>query len=172
MIGIKRFTQGNQRWTVTALTFGGLAAGCAIAVLLLVVLVRPSSETNAGEPESDAAVLESIEGTELSRVILSEQAAERLGIETALVADAEVESAGGEKTLRSVIPNSAVLYDVNGEPYVYTSPDPLTFVRAPITIDYIDGDVAVLSDGPPSGTAIVTVGSAELFGAEFEFEED
>jgi len=29
----------------------------------------------------------------------------------------------------------------------------------------------VLSDGPSSGTTVVTVGSAELFGAEFEFQE-
>ena len=31
----------------------------------------------------------------------------------------------------------------------------------------IDGDVAVLSSGPPVGTRIVTVGVAELFGTEF-----
>ena len=104
-------------------------------------------------------------------MVLTEQAAERLGIETTAISDSEVQSAGGETTLRKVVPYSAVLYDVDGGAFVYTSPEPLTFVRAPITVDYIKGDVAVLSDGPSSGTAVVTVGSAELFGAEFEFEE-
>jgi len=29
----------------------------------------------------------------------------------------------------------------------------------------------VLSEGPPVGTLVVTVGGAELYGAEFEFQE-
>jgi hypothetical protein len=49
---------------------------------------------------------------------------------------------------------------------VYTNPSPLTFVRHAIHIDHIQGDLAVLSDGPPVGTALVIVGAAELFGAE------
>ena len=36
----------------------------------------------------------------------------------------------------------------------------------PIWNYQIEGDLAVLSDGPASGTAIVVVGAAELFGAE------
>ena len=167
-------TQGlksSRRWILGALMVGGLVAACAAVVLLLLVS-NPSIETKAGEAESGAAVVEPVPGTELTRVTLSEQAAERLGIETALVADEDVGSASGATTLRKVVPYSAVLYDVNGEAYVYTSPEPLSFVRAPITVDHIDGDVAVLSDGPSSGTAVVTVGAAELFGAEFEFEEE
>jgi hypothetical protein len=49
---------------------------------------------------------------------------------------------------------------------VYTNPEPLVFLRSPITIDYIDGDLAVLSEGPAVGTAVVTLGAAELFGTE------
>ena len=67
---------------------------------------------------------------------------------------------------RKVIPYSAVLYGLHGETWVYTNPEPLVYIRYPITVDYIDGDQAVLVDGPPVGTAVVTVGSAELFGAE------
>jgi hypothetical protein len=59
------------------------------------------------------------------------------------------------------------LYETNGDAFVYTNPEPLTFVRAPISVDYIEGELAVLLDGPPSGTAVVTVGAAELLGAEF-----
>ena len=72
----------------------------------------------------------------------------------------------GSDTQRSVVPYAAVLYGVHGETWVYTNPEPLVFIREPIVIDYIEGDLAVLSEGPEAGTAIVTVGAAELFGTE------
>jgi len=166
MIKSRVLQQRNSRWL-----FGAMIVAASAAALLLLLLISPWSETKAGETETGPAEVQPIDGSELNRVILTEEAAERLGIETAAVADSEVQSAGGEAALRKVVPYSAVLYAVDGGAFVYTSPEPLTFVRAPITVDYIKGDVAVLSDGPSSGTAVVTVGSAELFGAEFEFEE-
>jgi len=72
----------------------------------------------------------------------------------------------GDGAPRKVVPYAAVLYGVNGETWVYTNPEPLVFLRSPITIDYIDGDLAVLSEGPAVGTAVVTLGAAELFGTE------
>lgn len=71
-----------------------------------------------------------------------------------------------QETLRKVVPYAAVLYGVHGETWVYSNPEPLVYVRQPIVIDYIEGDVAVLSDGPQVGTAVVTVGATELFGTE------
>jgi hypothetical protein len=67
---------------------------------------------------------------------------------------------------RKIVPYDAVLYDLHGETWVYTSPEPLVYVRAPITVDYIEGELAVLSEGPPAGTEVVTAGASELFGAE------
>ncbi len=67
---------------------------------------------------------------------------------------------------RIVIPYSAVIYDQRGGTWTYTNPEQLTFVRNAIIVDYIVGDLAVLSDGPPEGTAVVVVGAAELFGVE------
>jgi hypothetical protein len=64
------------------------------------------------------------------------------------------------------IPFAAVIYGVHGETWVYTNPEPLVYVREPIVIDFIQDDWAVLSEGPEVGTAVVTVGGAELFGAE------
>jgi len=69
---------------------------------------------------------------------------------------------------RKVVPFAAVLYDKTGATWVYTRPERLVFVRQPIVVDYIDGELAVLSDGPPVGTAIVSVGVDELFGTEFK----
>ena len=69
-------------------------------------------------------------------------------------------------TRRIVIPYSAVVYDLRGETWAYVSPEPLVFVRHQIRVDYIEGDLAVLLDGPALGTSVVTVGVAELFGIE------
>jgi hypothetical protein len=72
----------------------------------------------------------------------------------------------GSGTLHKVIPYAAVIYDLTGDTWVYTSPEPLTFVRQPISVDYIEGDMAVLVDGPDAGTLVATVGVAELYGAD------
>ena len=71
---------------------------------------------------------------------------------------------------RLTIPYSAVIYGVEGGVWTYTTAGPLTFVRAPITVVSVQGDTAVLSDGPPPGTEVVTVGGEELLGTEFAIE--
>ncbi len=40
------------------------------------------------------------------------------------------------------------------------------FVRHAITVDFIQRDIAVLTDGPSVGTKVVSVGAIELLGAE------
>jgi hypothetical protein len=67
---------------------------------------------------------------------------------------------------RKVVPFAALLYGTHGETWVYTNPEPLVFVRAPVTVDYIDDEVAFLSEGPDVGTEVVTVGGSLLYGAE------
>ena len=170
MIESEKIAHRNHRWVVAALIFGGLLAACSVAVLLLLLFINRSSETAAGVPDRGPAIVEPIAKTGLSRVILTEKAAQRLGIQTVPVRDAKAvrEGSVGDR----VIPYGAILYKTNGDAFVYTSPEPLTFVRAPVTVDYIEGELAFLSDGPPPGTAVVTVGAAELFGAEFEFEAE
>jgi hypothetical protein len=42
----------------------------------------------------------------------------------------------------------------------------LTYVREEVTVADIDGDSAILSSGPDVGAVVVTVGAAELLGAE------
>jgi hypothetical protein len=43
----------------------------------------------------------------------------------------------------------------------------LTFVPQEVVIARIDGDTAILTSGPAPGTEVVTVGAAELLGAEY-----
>jgi hypothetical protein len=91
---------------------------------------------------------------------LTTDAARRLDIKT------EVVRPDGAPP-RSAMPYAAVVYDLKGNAYVYTSPEPLTFVRQSVTVDSIKGDTAFLSNGLTSGTQVVTVGVAELYGVEF-----
>ena len=58
-------------------------------------------------------------------------------------------------------------YDVHGQTWVYTNLQPLVFVRHRVAIDRVDGDRALLSEGPPPGSKVAAVGVAELVGTEF-----
>jgi hypothetical protein len=69
---------------------------------------------------------------------------------------------------QKVIPYSAVIYSPNGRAWTYTSSEPFAFVRHPIEIDYIDGDRVILKEGPATGSPVVTVGTAELWGVEIK----
>jgi hypothetical protein len=135
------------------------AAGLLVVGLQLSACTQETAEADSGLAEP--AKVEQVEGSEVSRLTLTTKAAERLGIQTKPVLAGTV--AGKQ---RSVIPYGAILYDANGDTWVYVSSEPLTYVRERVTVDYIEGDQAVLGDGPPEGSAVVTVGAAELYGTE------
>jgi hypothetical protein len=133
-----------------------------VILLITAALLMSACGTTASKAASEKpALVEKIEGTELNRVTLTERAAQRLDVQTAPVREEQVNG-----TQRLVVPYSAVIYDLKGETWAYTSPAPLTFVRQPITVDFIEGDMAVLLDGPSVGTQVATVGVAELYGAD------
>jgi hypothetical protein len=75
----------------------------------------------------------------------------------------------GSGTPQKVIPHSAVIYDTQGNAWTYVTPEPLTFIRHPINVEYVQGDTAVLKEGPAVGTLVVTAGAAELLGVEQKF---
>ena len=129
-----------------------------IGLLVLVLPLAACAATVEAAANDPVVQVDPVEGTGLGKVTLSAKAAERLGIQTVAVAD---EPSGG-----SVVPYAAVLYDETGKTWVFTNPDELAYVRAEIVVKDIDGDLAHLSAGPPAGTPVVTVGVAELFGAE------
>jgi hypothetical protein len=104
-----------------------------------------------------ASTVEKIAGSDLKRVVLTQKAAERLDIKTGKTA-----AEGGVMT----VPYAALVYDGKGKTWVYTNPEPLVFVRAPVVVASIKGPTVMLKEGPPVGTTVVVVGVAELFGAE------
>ena len=74
----------------------------------------------------------------------------------------------GNQGNRKVVPHNAVIYNPDGDVFVYTKPKAETYIRAPIEVVRVTGDDAVLSKGPRAGTSIVTTGSAELLATEYE----
>ena len=136
-----------------------LVVPAAVALLLLgLELTEKEATEEAAAGEGEPAHVEPVAGG-LSRVTLTPSAAERIGLETEPIR---------RRAGRKIAPYSAVLYDTEGRTWVYASRARLTFVRAPIEIAAIRGDQAFLSDGPPAGTQVASVGAAELYGTEFE----
>lgn len=130
----------------TSLALG--AAGCA--------QIPEAASANA-----DPAVLAEVPGTDLHRITLTERAVERVDLKT------EVTSVDPQ-TQKLSVSYWAILYDSTGKTWVYTNPEPRVYVRQAITVERINGAVALLSDGPAAGTVVVTTGAEELYGAEFD----
>ena len=139
----------------------------ALVALSVGLIACGSPAADPADTEEKPAVIEEIEGAEnLHRITLTADAAQRLGIETIAVAPA---TASG----RTQVPYSSILYDAKGVAWAYVVDGaPLVFRRHAITVDDIvadpAGDYAVLTEGPEPGSLVVSVGVAELYGAEFQ----
>lgn len=145
----------RSRWRVLRLLVVVLLVAAAVGAVALLGGKKSDSAADHNGP----AEVEHVEGESLSRVTLTPEAAERLGIETVAVRTAAE---------RTSVPYAALIYDPQGETWVYTNPERMVFVRAQVEVDRIEGQLAFLSAGPASGTDVVTVGGAELYGTEFE----
>jgi hypothetical protein len=138
-----------------------LALGLIVAV---VPFCGCQKEKEAKAEAEHPATVDHIDGSEISRVTLSEGAMKRLDIQTAAVTE--------EKSPRGDAPQMAVqyaalIYDPKGNTWVYTSPEPRVFVREPIEVDFIQDGLAFLANGPKVGTNVAVVGVSELYGTEF-----
>jgi hypothetical protein len=143
-----------------------MRAVCAGLVLVAAgVSLSACGQTSTGgyEPAEPVSKVEPIKGTEAGLVKLSALGAKKSGLKTAVI-----RKDGGQK----VMPYAALLYDSEGKPFAYTSPEPLSFVRKEVEVERMDGDRVVLAQGPPAGTRVVTTGADEVYGAEFEVEEE
>jgi hypothetical protein len=130
----------------------GLLAAAALAL-------SGCSATPVVASEEEPITIEVVAGAvDLSRIELSASAASRLDIHTTSVA------AAGD---RYMVPSAAVIIDPAGAYWVYTSPEPLVFVRHELENVNEVGQRAFFDAGPAVGTAVVTVGVPELYGAEF-----
>ena len=143
-----RSTPGRVGLALAAvLTLGSALAGC---------VGNPVEATPAQEP----VVVEHAEDSEIGRLSMTEQGADRLGLETSPVT---ADASGGLR-----IPYAALLYLADGSTWVYAETDELVFERAAVSVVRVEGDSVLLSSGPEPGTDVVVIGAAELLGAEFD----
>ncbi len=117
----------------------------------------------ADKPAEPVSTVVPIKGTESELVKFSALGAKKVGLKTAVI-----RREGGQK----VMPYAALLYDAEGRSFTYTSPEPLTFLRKDVKVERVDGDIAVLSAGPPVGTRVVTTGADEVYGTEVGVEPE
>ncbi|MDW4547894.1 hypothetical protein R5H32_00870 [Defluviimonas sp. D31] len=65
------------------------------------------------------------------------------------------------------VPYGSLIYWADGTTWVYGENEiERHYVRLPVRVDRIEDQTVYLKSGPPVGTVIVSVGAAELFGAE------
>ena len=136
--------------TCAALIFTALgASGCGSS---------SSKEDEGGLPVRATHVA----GTPFTRIELSVAANARIGVQVTR-ALTRTSPTGAREV---VVPYSAILYDANGVPSVFTNPDPRVYIRHPVQVDRISGSAAYLKKGLAAGEPVVTVGGDELYGAE------
>ena len=131
--------------------------------VLIVTLLLAAALTACSSAEGSTVVttspIEVEDGLDgLARITLTESAATRLNIEFGEVAAAET---------GLVVPSAAVIIDPAGKYWVYTSPEPLVFVRQELSSVGEDGQRTYFTLGPSAGTRVVVTGVPELYGAEF-----
>jgi hypothetical protein len=135
---------------------GRRALGAAVALLALTVTACSEVETPSGDDYAPATVT-TADPSSAPTVKFTEEAASRVDLTMGTVA-------GREGAL--VVEYAALIYDKQGKTWVYTAPEPLTFLRAEVVVTEIDGNQVMVSDGPPPGTKVVTQGVTQVYGAE------
>jgi hypothetical protein len=133
------------------------AAVCAALVFSLPACAAPAAAP-AAVGEAPAKV-EKNATTGIAKLTLTQRGLDRLEVKT------EPVTAGTGTEIR--LPYGALMYDANGKTWVYTNPAPRVFERQEVTVSKVEAGVVTATAGPPAGTQVVTVGAAELFGAEF-----
>jgi len=144
----------------------GNRIACVVLVLLALLLGGCARESTV-EPIEPATV-KPIAGTDYNEITLTDLGYQNLGIQTAAVREESVAAtAGATPRRRLVIPMTALVFNAEGNPYVYTSPAAKTYVRAPLEIAEYRGTDVILASGPKPGTQVVTVGDPALLGIEY-----
>lgn len=141
----------------------GIIIGIIVIVSTVCVVYFKSKSVEIVKKTAPVSI-RSADVSGLHYVELSSRAAERLDIQTVDVVDKYLVE---KKVNRQVVPYQALIYDLDGNTWIYTNPTSTIYLRQHIEVDYIDDDFVILLEEIPSETSVVTVGVAELFGSEF-----
>ena len=139
------------------------SAAASLAVLALAAATGCREVEEAPAAHYAPSTVEHVDagGGDDTRITFTREGATRVDVQTA-----PVRRSGG----RTFMPHAALLYDPDGTTYVYTSAAALTYERAEVEVDRVDGGRVWLAGGPRPGTRVVTVGAAQVHGAELEIE--
>ncbi|HKT03005.1 MAG TPA: hypothetical protein VJT31_26045 [Rugosimonospora sp.] len=160
---MRRLLRGRFGQVLVAIVIAGAAVALAVGVSKMAyptVASYPDTNAEAGRVEADPS-------SSTARIVLSADAAHRIGVRTVPVSASQV---AGRAVLS--VPVDAIFYDPEGDTYVYVTREPLRYTRERVTVDTIAAGVATLTAGPPAGTQVVTVGVAELYGIEVGVGEE
>lgn len=144
---------------MTRLPGGPVAAAMALVALTSLLSGCKEAEVASYSSGYEPSHLEQVADSELHAVTFTKIGAEQVDLTTV-----PATQVGGQ----TVVPYAALIYDGQGVPHVYTAPEDLTFLRTQVTVDRIEGDSVLLRNGVDPGTKVVTVGAAEVWGAELE----
>jgi hypothetical protein len=134
----------------------GLLDGVVAGALAFSLAGCAEIEVPTAEPY-EPATLETPGPGQPARVILTEEAARRVALQTSVV-----QAAGSDVS----VDYAALVYDKAGKPWVFTVIGPCSYIRAPVIINEVTDNRVTLSSGPPAGTEVVTVGAIQVWGAE------
>jgi hypothetical protein len=133
--------------------------GSGLVVLAAGLVVSACAEVESNLRETYPYKVEPIKGSDVQRVTMTDETAALLPVKVTTVR---------REGKRKIVPHDALIYNPDGDSFVYTKPKAETYVRAPVRVVRVVDDEAVLSDGPRPATRIVTTGSAELLATEYE----
>jgi preprotein translocase subunit SecF len=134
----------------------GQSLATALIALSGTACTQTSDETG---PKYAPATLGSADAAGVKTVTFTDDAAQRVRLQTSPVV-------AGRRGV--AVDYAALIYDKKGQSWVYTVPQPLTFVRRKVTVNRIVDNRAMLSEGPAPGVQVVTTGAAEVYGAELD----
>lgn len=86
---------------------------------------------------------------------------------TGQLVEMQIPGRGDDGSPCLTVPWSSIIFDATGGTWIYERLEETSFARRRVSLQRVAGDTAILSSGPVEGTNIVSVGAAELFGAEF-----
>ena len=145
-------------WRTCAMLKNAAAVAVAMIAVGLQALAPEARADSPAPPKPESQATIKRLGFGLNQIALLPNAARRLGIQTSEITE--------KKPGMKITPYSSIIYDRDGDAYVYAVAAPLTYVRAAVVIKRVNGNYAYLTDGPPAGTRVVTEGVPELYGAE------
>jgi hypothetical protein len=134
-----------------------LATG--LAVVASALILTACEEVPSNLRESQPYKVQPIKGTDRNTVTMADETAGLLPVRTT-----NVRESGSKKA----VPHDALIYNPDGDVFVYTKPKAETYIRRPVRVERVEGKRAWLAAGPEAGTTIVTTGSAELLATEYE----